>query len=152
MKTPLRRYMNSIMDADGTRIANVLGVRTADELIHASNCHNELVNALEQARAALPDAWAAVKCKVPVDVLDLVDAAISNAKSQGKIVNASQDEGLLPPVPTLDEVASQRDAAIKALANLLLQAGNPNTIAAMEAREVVKVNDTDTYRLLTKAY
>lgn len=40
----------------------------------------DLLAALEQARAALPDAWAAVKCDVPREVLELIDAAIAKAK------------------------------------------------------------------------
>jgi hypothetical protein len=39
----------------------------------------DLLEALEQARAALPDAWHAVQCDVPVEVLQLIDAAIAKA-------------------------------------------------------------------------
>lgn len=151
MKTPLRRYMNAIMDDDGTRIAVVLGVKNAAALIHASNCHDELVNALEQARAALPDAWAAVKCNVPGDVLSLVDAAIANATPERRPA-VVETLVALPPAETIDEVAAQRDHAVRALTKLLLQSGNPNafcTIAAMEAREIVKAHDPDAYRLIT---
>lgn len=40
-----------------------------------------LVNALSQARAALPDAWAATRCKVPPEVLALVDDAIREGEA-----------------------------------------------------------------------
>lgn len=39
----------------------------------------DLLYALEQARAALPDAWFAVGCNVPREVIDLINAAISKA-------------------------------------------------------------------------
>src|SRR3546814_10933961 len=39
----------------------------------------DLFNALEQARAALPDAWAAVKCGVPREVIEIINAALAKA-------------------------------------------------------------------------
>ena len=40
----------------------------------------ELLEALEQARAALPDAWFAHKDNVPKEVIELIDQAIEKAK------------------------------------------------------------------------
>jgi len=42
----------------------------------------DLLEALEQARAALPDAWMAEKCGVPRDVIEVIDAAIAKAKGE----------------------------------------------------------------------
>ena len=40
----------------------------------------DLLEALEQARAALPDAWAAHKDNVPKEVIELINKAIEKAK------------------------------------------------------------------------
>src|ERR1039457_6847674 len=42
-----------------------------------------LLEACVQARAALPDAWFAVNCKVPTEVIDLLDKAIAAAEKAG---------------------------------------------------------------------
>lgn len=53
----------------------------AEFIARACNAHAVMLEALEQARAALPDAWFAVKCDVPVEVIALVDRAIAAAKA-----------------------------------------------------------------------
>src|ERR1039457_5281910 len=42
-----------------------------------------LLEACYQARAALPDAWSAVHCKVPIEVIDLLNSAIAVAETAG---------------------------------------------------------------------
>lgn len=44
---------------------------------------NTLLEACVQARAALPDAWSAVNCKVPTEVIDLLNKAIFAAEKAG---------------------------------------------------------------------
>lgn len=44
----------------------------------------KLLEACEQARAALPDAWLAESNGVPRELIDLLDAAIAKAKARGQ--------------------------------------------------------------------
>lgn len=48
-----------------------------------------LLAACEQARAALPDAWFAVKSNVPTEVIDLLDKAIAQAEKAGFATGSS---------------------------------------------------------------
>lgn len=59
--------------------------------------NNELLEACIQARAALPDAWAAVQCDTPKEVVDLLNRAIARAESvdQTGRISASQAETIL---------------------------------------------------------
>lgn len=50
-------------------------------IARACNTHGAMLEALEQARAALPDAWFAVQCNVPTEVITLIDRAIAAAKA-----------------------------------------------------------------------
>lgn len=43
--------------------------------------NDNLLEACIQARAALPDAWAAVQCNVPEEVISLLNKAIANAEN-----------------------------------------------------------------------
>jgi hypothetical protein len=52
----------------------------ADRLAHLHNTHEELIDMLEQARAALPDAWFAEKASVPRSLLEALDVIIEKAK------------------------------------------------------------------------
>lgn len=45
--------------------------------------NKELLEACIQARAALPDAWAAVQCNTPKEVIDLLNRAIARAEKVG---------------------------------------------------------------------
>ena len=74
-------YVRKIV-ADGPRLIATLPPEGGEEqeanarLIAAAPC---LLEACIQARAALPDAWAAVKCNVPEEVIELLDRAIAAA-------------------------------------------------------------------------
>lgn len=45
--------------------------------------NSDLLNASIQARAALPDAWSAVECNVPKEVIELLNKAICKAETAG---------------------------------------------------------------------
>jgi hypothetical protein len=80
---PAVRFVSGGIVADVVLSGHKVGVEaTPEQWARLFSAAPDLLEALEQARAALPDAWAAVKCDVPVEVLKLIDAAISKAKGE----------------------------------------------------------------------
>lgn len=60
--------------------------------IHDNDLHEDaMLAALEQARAALPDAWLAVKCNVPRDLIELLDTTIAVAVERRRCRARSSD-------------------------------------------------------------
>ncbi len=81
-------------------VAGVLGVQDRGEPCDATWAHAQLIAAapvllclLRQARAALPDAWFAVKCGVPRELVEAINAAIRTATAPAPKPPSS-------PVPT----------------------------------------------------
>lgn len=74
----------------GAHVASVTGFTEFGVACPASWAHANLLAAaprllaaLKQARAALPDAWAAVACNVPHAVVEEINAAIAEAEAPG---------------------------------------------------------------------
>lgn len=55
-------------------------LRQRDRAYEERLLRDEMLEMLEQARAALPDAWLAVKCGVPRDLIDRLNQVIEKAK------------------------------------------------------------------------
>jgi len=76
-------------------VAGVAGFTACGEVCAATCAHANLIasaplllSLLRQARAALPDAWFAVRCGVPRELIEAIDAAIKAATAPS-----------LPPTP-----------------------------------------------------
>lgn len=65
---------------DGYRLVSI----THESFVEmaAQPVNQELLEACIQARAALPDAWAAVQCNVPREVIELLNRAIEQAEKK----------------------------------------------------------------------
>jgi hypothetical protein len=80
----------------GGHVASVTGFEVYGQVCAATCAHANLIAAaplllhmLQQARAALPDAWFAVRSGVPRELIEAIDAAISTATASS-----------LPPTPS----------------------------------------------------
>lgn len=93
-KVVIKRWETGNLSEAVTNLNMVIGWTESaleDEAKDFKPCvQSELLNACIQARAALPDAWSAVQCDVPKDVIEILNSAISNA----------EESGVEPSVPT----------------------------------------------------
>ncbi len=86
----------------GGHVASVTSFEVYGQVCAATHAHATLIAAaplllclLQQARAALPDAWFAVRSGVPRELIEAIDAAISTATAPP----AKQPALSLPPTP-----------------------------------------------------
>lgn len=103
--------------------------------------NKELLEACIQARAALPDAWAAVQCDTPKEVIDLLNRAIARAESVDQVepIIFSQATtllkdlvGMLSEVEDIehDQFGCQEECALCAAKNYIakIEEGQPSPI------------------------
>jgi len=103
--------------------------------------YKELLEACIQARAALPDAWAAVQCDTPKEVIDLLNRAIARAESVDQVepIIFSQATtllkdlvGMLSEVEDIehDQFGCQEECALCAAKNYIakIEEGQPSPI------------------------
>lgn len=103
--------------------------------------NKELLQACIQARAALPDAWAAVQCDTPKEVIDLLNRAIARAESVDQVepIISSQAATLLKDLVEMisevediehDQFGCQEECPLCAAKNYIvkIEEGQPSPI------------------------